>query len=156
MWLAPTLVAGVLLFSMKETAGNSLLPVYGVRSGMGQAEAAIMLTVIGVGGVSLSYPMGWLADKFNRYGVLVCCGLVALAGAVLLPYAMGTRILLWPLLFAWGGAVCRHVYGGIDHNRTAFPRQGTGDGQSFPRSSLGCRQHGLAAADRRCHGYMGP
>ena len=104
MWLAPTLVAGVLLFSMKETAGNSLLPVYGVRSGMGQAEAAIMLTVIGVGGVSLSYPMGWLADKFNRYGVLVFCGLVALAGAVLLPYAMDARVFLWPLLFAWGGA----------------------------------------------------
>ena len=29
---------------------------------------------------------------------------VALAGAVLLPYAMDTHILLWPLLFAWGGA----------------------------------------------------
>ena len=104
MWLAPTLVAAVLLFSLKETAGNSLLPVYGTRSGMSEAEAAIMLTVVGVGGVSLSYPMGWLADRFNRYGLLVFCGLCALAGAVLLPYAMDAGILLYPLLFGWGGA----------------------------------------------------
>ena len=75
MCLAPTLVAAVLLFSLKETAGNALLPVYGTRNGMSEGEAAIMLTVIGAGGVSLSYPLGWLADKFSRYGLLVCCGL---------------------------------------------------------------------------------
>lgn len=103
MWVAPTLVAAVLLFSLKETAGNALLPVYGTRSGMSEAEAAIMLTVIGIGGVSLSYPMGWLADKFNRYGLLVFCGLCALAGAILLPYAMGAGNVLYLLLFCWGG-----------------------------------------------------
>lgn len=103
LWVAPTLVAAVLLFSLKETAGNSLLPVYGIRSGMNEAEAAIMLTVIGIGGVSLAYPMGWLADRFNRYGLLVFCGLCGLAGAVLLPYAMDAGIFLYLLLFCWGG-----------------------------------------------------
>ena len=104
LWVAPTLVAAVLLFSLKETAGNSLLPVYGIRSGMNEAGAAIMLTVIGIGGVSLAYPMGWLADRFNRYGLLVFCGLCGLAGAVLLPYALESHWLLYPLLFTWGGA----------------------------------------------------
>ena len=104
LWVAPVLVAAVLLFSLKETAGNSLLPVYSTRSGMSEAGAAIMLTVIGIGGVTLSYPMGWLADRFNRYGVLICCGLGALAGAVLLPYAMDAGFLLYLLLFCWGGA----------------------------------------------------
>ena len=104
LWVAPTLAAAVLLFSLKETAGNSLLPVYGIRSGMNAAEAAVMLTVIGIGGVTLAYPMGWLADRFNRYGLLVFCGLCSLAGAVLLPYAMTSRMVLFPLLFAWGGA----------------------------------------------------
>ncbi len=103
LWVAPTLVAAVLLFSLKETAGNSLLPVYGIRSGMNEASAAIMLTVIGIGGVSLAYPIGWLADRFNRYGLLVFCGLCGLAGAVLLPYAMDAGILLYLLLFCWGG-----------------------------------------------------
>ena len=104
VWVAPTLVVAVLLFSAKETAGNSLLPVYGLRSGMSEAGAAIMLTVAGLGGVVLSYPMGWLADRFNRYGVLVCCGLCCLAGAVLLPYAMSAGPFLYVLLFGWGGA----------------------------------------------------
>ena len=104
LWVAPALAAAVLLFSLKETAGNSLLPVYGIRNGMNEAEAAAMLTVIGIGGVTLAYPMGWLADRFNRYGLLVFCGLCGLAGAVLLPYAMTSRIFLFPLLIAWGGA----------------------------------------------------
>ncbi len=104
VWVAPTLVAAVLLFSAKETAGNSLLPVYGIRSGMSEAGAAVMLTVAGLGGVVLAYPMGWLADRFNRYGVLVCCGLCSLVGAILLPYAMHAGIFLYPLLFCWGGA----------------------------------------------------
>ena len=104
LWVAPALAAAVLLFSLKETAGNSLLPVYGLRNGMNEAEAAVMLTVIGIGGVTLAYPMGWLADRFNRYGLLVFCGLCGLAGAVLLPYAMTSRIFLFPLLFTWGGA----------------------------------------------------
>ena len=103
LWVAPTLVAAVLLFSLKETAGNSLLPVYGIRSGMNEASAAIMLTVIGIGGVSLAYPIGWLADRFNRYGLLVFCGLCGLAGAVLLPHAMDAGIFLYLLLFCWGG-----------------------------------------------------
>ncbi|MCY4210552.1 MAG: MFS transporter [Gammaproteobacteria bacterium] len=104
VWVAPTLVVAVLLFSAKETAGNSLLPVYGIRSGMSEASAAVMLTVAGLGGVVLSYPMGWLADRFNRYGVLVCCGLGSLLGAILLPYAMNSGIFLYLLLFGWGGA----------------------------------------------------
>ena len=103
-WLAPTLVVAVLLFSAKETAGNALLPVYGIRSGMSEAGAAVMLTVIGLGGVSLAYFTGWLADSYNRYAVLVLCGLGALFGALLLPYAMHAGALLWALLFVWGGA----------------------------------------------------
>ena len=103
-WLAPTLVVAVLLFSAKETAGNALLPVYGIRSGMSEAGAAVMLTVIGLGGVSLAYFTGWLADSCNRYAVLVLCGLGALFGALLLPYAMHAGALLWALLFVWGGA----------------------------------------------------
>ena len=104
LWVAPTLAVAVLLFSLKETAGNSLLPVYGIRSGMDESAAAVMLTVIGMGGVALAYPMGWIADRLNRYGLLVFCGLGGLAGAVLLPYAMGAGLFLYLLLFVWGGA----------------------------------------------------
>ena len=103
MFVAPTLVAAVLLFAWKETAGLSLMPVYGIRSGLSEAEAALMLTVSGLGGVSLAYPVGWLADRFNRYWILVLCGLIALTGAISLPYIIGVGVLLWILLFIWGG-----------------------------------------------------
>ena len=103
VFVAPTLVAAVLLFAWKETAGMSLLPVYGIRSGLSEAQAAIMLTVSGLGGVTLAYPVGWLADKFNRYWMLVLCGVGTLSGTFLLPYVIGMDHLLWVLLFVWGG-----------------------------------------------------
>ena len=81
----------------------SLLPVYGIRSGLSEAQAAIMLTVSGLGGVTLAYPVGWLADKFNRYWMLVLCGVGTLSGTFLLPYVIGMDHLLWVLLFVWGG-----------------------------------------------------
>ena len=103
MFVAPTLVAAVLLFAWKETAGLSLLPVYGIRSGLNDAEAAIMLTVAGLGGVTLAYPVGLLADKFNRYWMLVLCGVGTLSAIFLLPYLVGDAVLLWIMLFIWGG-----------------------------------------------------
>ena len=103
VFVAPTLVAAVLLFAWKETAGMSLLPVYGIRSGLSETQAAIMLTVSGLGGVTLAYPVGWLADKFNRYWMLVLCGVGTLSGTFLLPYVIDMDHLLWVLLFVWGG-----------------------------------------------------
>ena len=103
MFVAPTLVVAVLLFAWKETAGASLLPVYGIRSGLDEAGAATMLTILGLGGVCLSYPIGWCADKFDRYWILILCGAGALLGSLLLPYVINADILLWVMLFIWGG-----------------------------------------------------
>jgi len=102
--LAPTLALAALLFSWKEIAGSALLPVYGVRNGMDPATAAAMLTILGMGGVCLTYPIGWLADRMDRNMLLIICGVAAVCGALLLPVAIDEVMLLWPLLFLWGGA----------------------------------------------------
>lgn len=104
IFIAPTLIFAVLLFSWKEYAGTTFLPVYAVRSGIDDNIAAIMLTILGVGGICLTYPIGWLADKVDRYLVLILCGICAGLGALFLPIVITNGAALWILLFFWGGS----------------------------------------------------
>jgi len=101
--LAPTLAAAVLLAAFKDTAEMALLAVYGVRRGMEPGGAALMLTTLGLGALALQLPIGWLADHLPRRALLIGCAAGGLAGAALLPAAIGWGLGLWPLLFVWGG-----------------------------------------------------
>jgi MFS family permease len=101
--VAPVLCFAILLFAWKEFAASALLPVYGVVNGMSQSSAAVMLTVLGLGGLLLTFPFGWLADKMDRYLLLVLCGIGIFAGAITLPFVIGKGWSLWVFLFFWGG-----------------------------------------------------
>ncbi len=100
---APTLSLAVLLTSFKDVSMFALLPVFGVRSGLDVNEAAAMLTVMGTGALCLQIPIGYMADHCNRYGVLILCGILGGIGTLLLPLVIGSPLLLWTLLFFWGG-----------------------------------------------------
>ncbi len=104
VFLAPTLSAAIALVAFKETAGMALLPVYGVSSGLSQGQSALMLSVMGFGALCMQLPIGWLADSFDRYRVLLLCGVGGVAGALLLPVAIDAGAWLWGLLFLWGGS----------------------------------------------------
>lgn len=104
LFVAPTLTAAIWLSAFKEMALSSLLPVYGVRNGLSSGDAAMMLTAFAVGAVLLQYPIGWLADRINRYGLLIACAIGGGLGAALLPtmLTMGGAV-LWVGLLIWGG-----------------------------------------------------
>ena len=54
IWLVPTATAAVLVFGAVETGGFALFPVYGNRIGYSEADAALLLTMIGLGNVMLA------------------------------------------------------------------------------------------------------
>lgn len=103
--LAPTLFTAIFVAGLVDTAMLALLPIYGLRHGIGQDEALVMLSVAVAGAVVLQAPLGWLADRVNRRALLLGVGAVGLLGAALLPAVLGQPLLLWPLLFLWGGTV---------------------------------------------------
>ena len=87
-----------------ETALFTLLPLYGVGVGLGQAQAILMLSVFAVGSLALQLPLGWLADRLGLVRVLTGAALTGVAVALALPSAVAGWS-LWPLLFVWGGVV---------------------------------------------------
>jgi MFS family permease len=88
-----------------ETALFTLLPLYGVAVGLGQAQAVLMLSVFAVGSLALQLPLGWLADRLGLVWVLMGAALTGVAVALALPSAVLAGWPLWPLLFVWGGVV---------------------------------------------------
>ncbi len=103
--VATAISGAILLFAILEITSLALLPVYGVRSGLTAATAAVMLTVLGVGRIALQYPLGVLADRIDRYLLLAGCIVGAGVGVALLPLAVRDIVPLSILLFFWGGAI---------------------------------------------------
>ena len=81
----------------------SLLPIWGVRSGMPQQLAAMGLSAVYIGSIVLQVAIGWLSDRVSRLAALRLCGAVGLAGALALLGAAGLPPVVFVLLFLWGG-----------------------------------------------------
>jgi MFS family permease len=100
---APVIVATVGAFGLFESALMSLLPIWGVRSGMTQQLAAMGLSAVYIGSIVLQVAIGWLSDRVSRLAALRLCGAVGLAGALALLGAAGLPPVVFVLLFVWGG-----------------------------------------------------
>ena len=102
-FVAPLLALACFVVAFKELATTSLMPVYGLRIGMSESSATLMLFFGAAGGALLQFPIGWAADYFNPRKVLVACALAGLAGAAVWPFVVGVPFLLWTTLFLWWG-----------------------------------------------------
>jgi MFS family permease len=99
----PAIAMSIFVLAFVDFAILALLPVYGVRNGLREASAAIMLTIVGIGRIILQYPIGWMADRSDRASLMLVCVGGTAAGALLLPWAIGRPGMLAMLLLAWGG-----------------------------------------------------
>jgi len=88
--LSPLGAAGVVVSGITGAAYRMVGPVYGVAIGLGPDRLALFLAAYVLGGALAQYPVGWLADRFDRRWVLIglsagaiaACGVtVALSGS---------------------------------------------------------------------------
>lgn len=107
--VAPALCVAVLFFSFFDAVVLSLLPVYATSHGFVVAVAALMVTVVFAADMVFQLPLGWLADRVERTGLHLLCGLVAMAIGIALPWLLQVTWLLWPMLVLLG-AVAGGIY----------------------------------------------
>ncbi|MEQ1942734.1 MFS transporter [Mesorhizobium sp. VNQ89] len=116
IWLVPTATAAVLVFGAVETGGFALFPVYGARIGYSESDAALLLSMIGLGNVMMQIPMGMLSDRVSdRRHLLLLCAVIGLIGTLLMPHLMSNWHIMALLLFLWGGAVAALYTVGLAH-----------------------------------------
>jgi len=116
IFMVPTATAAVLVFGAVETGGFALFPIYGTRVGYSEADAALLLTMIGLGNVLLQVPLGFLSDRMrDRRPLLAACAAIGLAGMIALPFIRDDWYLTAAMFFIWGGVVAGLYTIGLAH-----------------------------------------
>jgi MFS family permease len=100
---APLIMGAVFVCGFIDMSILSLLPVYGLRVGIGENTSLLMLTVLISGTTIMQLPTGWAADRIGRLRLLLVCVLAGAACGLVLPAVLNIPALLWPVLFLWGG-----------------------------------------------------
>ena len=102
---APIVMLAALVAGLVESADLTLLPLFGLHSGLDERAALLLVAVFMAGNVVLQVPIGLLADRYGRKALLGVCAATSCIGPLLLQRCLGTPLLLWPLLFIWGGTL---------------------------------------------------
>ncbi|MEZ5714252.1 MAG: MFS transporter [Paracoccaceae bacterium] len=76
---SPLAVAGVMVAGLSSASFRMVGPVYGQEVGLMTSQIALFLGVYVLGGAFSQYPVGWLADRFDRRWVLIFMSLAATA-----------------------------------------------------------------------------
>jgi MFS family permease len=102
---APIVMLAALVAGLVESADLTLLPLFGMHSGLDERAALLLVAVFMAGNVVLQVPIGLLADRYGRKTLLAICAAASAMGPLLLQSSLGSPLLLWPLLFVWGGTL---------------------------------------------------
>ena len=76
---SPLGVAGVLVAALSGASFRMVGPIYGQEVGLAVDQIAFFLAAFVLGGALAQYPMGWLADKFDRRWVMIGLSVAAIA-----------------------------------------------------------------------------
>lgn len=98
---APLLLFAVATLTMFDAIMLAFYPIYGLRSGLDLTTASWTLGLAIMGNAFFQYPIGWLADRWSRMGVLWIAAFSTLILAASLPLTIGTW-LIWPVSLLMG------------------------------------------------------
>jgi MFS family permease len=98
---APVLLLAVIVAAAFEQGTLSLLPIYGLRYGLGEASMSALLSVLIAGNIALQVPLGLAVDWLAPRSLLIACSVGTALGCLMLPFVIGTA-LQWPLVLVWG------------------------------------------------------
>ena len=99
----PVAVGASALFGFADGGLISMLTVYGLGLGFGEAKAASLVTALVLGGIVLMMPFGWLVDRFDRRRIVVGCAASGAVAIAAVPALSGSTPALYAALFGIGG-----------------------------------------------------
>jgi len=87
--MSPLAAVGVVVAGLTTAAFRMVGPVYGIEVGLSIDQIALFLAAFVAGGALAQYPVGWLADKYDRRWVLIWLSVAAI-GACAVTVALAT------------------------------------------------------------------
>lgn len=101
--IAPAPLLVNLFYAAADESINTFFPLYALRFGVAEQASLFLLTCAAVGAIALQVPIGWAADRFNRYAQLFGYAAVSIAGYCLLPLALPDVAVTAVAVFLLGG-----------------------------------------------------
>jgi len=103
--LAPLPILLNLAYAAIMEAFHTFFAIYAIDLGHPESAGFVIMTVTGLGGIALQYPLGWLADHMNRLLLLVLCVAAALVGVLLIPTMVDAGMPGLLFFFLFGGII---------------------------------------------------
>lgn len=86
---SPLAAAGVIVAALSAASFRMVGPVYGQDVGLTATQIAWFLSAFILGGAVAQYPVGWLADKYDRRWVLIILSALAILSCAVTVYSVG-------------------------------------------------------------------
>jgi MFS family permease len=103
VFVAPLAMLAGFCCGLGEQVAFSFLPVYAVGAGVAAETGALWLSTFVIGNVVLQWPIGWMADHFDRRAVLAGCALASTVLVVLLSIVSAQSLVIIAVIALWGG-----------------------------------------------------
>lgn len=97
---SPLAAAGVIVAGLTAAAFRMVGPIYGQEVGLRADQIGLFLASFVLGGALAQYPVGWLADKYDRRWVLISLSAAAMAACAVTVASADTGT--WGVLLAAG------------------------------------------------------
>lgn len=82
--VSPLGAAGVMVAGTSSAAFRMVGPIYGQEIGLSATQIGQFLATVLIGGAVAQFPVGWLADKFDRRWVLIGLSVVGIVACIAL------------------------------------------------------------------------
>ncbi|MGB3245977.1 MAG: MFS transporter [Sulfitobacter sp.] len=86
---SPLAAAGVVVAAVSSASFRMVGPIYGQEVGLSAGQIAWFLAAFVLGGALAQFPVGWLADKYDRRWVLIWLSIAAILSAMITVGAAG-------------------------------------------------------------------
>ncbi|KMK68869.1 MFS transporter [Puniceibacterium sp. IMCC21224] len=99
---SPLAVAGVIVAALSSASFRMVGPIYGQGVGLSGDQIGWFLAAFVLGGAVSQYPVGWLADKFDRRNVLIwlsAAAILSCTATAMLTDLSTTGIMIMALIF---------------------------------------------------------
>lgn len=101
--IAPAPLVVNFFFAAAEESLATFLPIYTLQVGHVERVGLLLLVMTSVGGIATQFTIGWIADRTDRYRLLLGLVMATIAAYGLLPWALTSVPLAVALVFAAGG-----------------------------------------------------
>jgi MFS family permease len=98
---APMLLFAVGTLTFFDAVILSFFPIFGLRSGLAVEQVTMILGVAIIGNALMQLPIGLLADKWSRFGVIVLSAIVTAFLAMAMIWTVNSW-LIWPVMLVLG------------------------------------------------------